>query len=129
MPDRRYRLSDARALVPEVGRVLESLRRSRTVLVDGDLATALSAHAPGNGGGPDGAKVAEAALAFSRGLGELSEMGVILRDLDEGILDFPGRRAGEDVCLCWRDGEDTIEFWHDPDAGFAGRQPVDDQVE
>jgi hypothetical protein len=73
--------------------------------------------------------MAEAALSFSRGLGRLKDLGVILRDLDAGIMDFIGTRAGEDVCLCWRDGEDTIDFWHEVDAGFAGRQPVDDEVE
>jgi hypothetical protein len=127
--ERRYRLSEARALVPEVAALLEELRSARSVLVDEDVATRLAAHAPGNGGGADSTRMAEAALSFSRGLGRLKDLGVILRDLDAGIMDFIGTRAGEDVCLCWRDGEDTIDFWHEVDAGFAGRQPVDDEVE
>ncbi len=129
MAERRYRLSEARALVPEVAGVLEELRGAREVLVDEELAKRLASHAAGNGGGKESTRMAEAALAFSRGLGRLNELGVVLRDLDAGILDFPGTRGGEEVCLCWRDGEESIDFWHEPDAGFAGRQPVDDEVE
>lgn len=129
MAERRYRLSGARALVPEVAQLLEELRSAREVLVDEDLAKRLASHAPGNGGGADSARMAEAALSFSRGLGRLNDLGVILRDLDAGIMDFPGTRAGEEVCLCWREGEESIDFWHHPDAGFSGRQPVDDEIE
>lgn len=129
MGDPRYRLSEARALVPEIAATLEELRAARAVLVDEDLAKQLARHAPGNGGGREATRVAEAALEFSRGLGRLTRLGIVLRDLDAGIIDLPGRRAGQDVQLCWRDGEETIDFWHEPDAGFGARRPVDDEIE
>ena len=50
--------------------------------------------------------------------------GIVLRDLDSGLIDFPSVRDGREIYLCWIDGEDDIEFWHDLDAGFAGRQPL-----
>ena len=55
---------------------------------------------------------------------ELSEVGCQIKDFQIGLIDFTGRHAGRDVCLCWKLGEARIEFWHELDAGFAGRQPV-----
>jgi hypothetical protein len=74
--------------------------------------------------------------AFFRGyyqsLGEelarVGELGGVVKDLESGLVDFPGRRGEEDILLCWKLGEKTIEFWHTAEAGFAGRRPIDDQV-
>lgn len=55
----------------------------------------------------------------------LEELGVVLKDLDLGLLDFPALRDGEDVLLCWRAGEASVEYWHGLDEGFAGRKPID----
>lgn len=58
-------------------------------------------------------------------LAEIDEIGVQVKDLDHGLLDFPCLLDGETVLLCWKQGEKEISFWHTMDAGFAGRQPVD----
>jgi len=55
---------------------------------------------------------------------ELESIGVSLKGLDQGLLDFPSKRFDEDVWLCWKDGETEIKFWHDMDSGFNGRKPV-----
>jgi hypothetical protein len=55
---------------------------------------------------------------------ELTEVGAELKDYQMGLIDFTGRHQGRDVCLCWKLGEDRIAYWHELDAGFAGRQPV-----
>jgi len=55
---------------------------------------------------------------------ELSEVGCELKDYQLGLIDFVGRHDGRDVHLCWKLGEDRINYWHEIDAGFAGRQPV-----
>ena len=47
-----------------------------------------------------------------------------MKDLDRGLLDFPARREGEEILLCWHVGEDEIRFWHGVDEGFAGRKPL-----
>jgi len=60
-------------------------------------------------------------------LGELDAIGVQVKDLDTGLLDFPCRVEGELVLLCWRRGESRIEYWHTLEAGFRGRQPVDER--
>ncbi len=56
---------------------------------------------------------------------ELGELGVVVKDLDLGLLDFPGLRDGEEVELCWQVGEDEVAFWHPLEAGFRGRKPID----
>ena len=55
----------------------------------------------------------------------LEEIGVVVKDPDGGLVDFPARRHGRDVLLCWHVGEDEVSYWHDLEAGFAGRRPVD----
>jgi len=57
-------------------------------------------------------------------LGHLTDMGIVLRDLETGLVDFHALRDGKIVFLCWRRGEDAISFWHDIEAGFAGREPI-----
>lgn len=57
--------------------------------------------------------------------GELTELGVELKGLDPGLVDFPALKDGEIVYLCWRCGEDRIAFWHPLETGFAGRRPVE----
>ena len=60
-------------------------------------------------------------------LRELDDDGIIVRDPERGLIDFPARApSGETYLLCWLDGEDTIEWWHWPDAGFAGRTALTD---
>jgi hypothetical protein len=60
-------------------------------------------------------------------LAEIDAVGVQVKDLDHGLLDFPCRVDDEVVLLCWRMGEPTIEHWHTQEAGFHGRQPVDER--
>ena len=55
---------------------------------------------------------------------ELSQVGCELKDFPTGLVDFIGRHQGRDVCLCWRLGEDKIEYWHELQSGFAGRQTI-----
>jgi hypothetical protein len=54
----------------------------------------------------------------------LAQSGVLLRDLQTGLIDFPALREGKSVYLCWRLGEEAIGYWHDLDSGFAGRRPI-----
>jgi hypothetical protein len=55
---------------------------------------------------------------------EIEDLGIKLRDIDTGLIDFPAKRFGETVFLCWRYGEQTIEFWHSEDEGFASRKQL-----
>ena len=53
------------------------------------------------------------------------ELGVLIKDINIGLLDFPALREGREVYLCWQLGEGEIAFWHEVDSGYAGRQPID----
>ncbi len=55
----------------------------------------------------------------------LEETGVMLKSVDEGLLDFPSKRFDEEVWLCWKAGEEEIKFWHGKDEGFMGRKPLE----
>ena len=66
--------------------------------------------------------LADVALAC---VDRLEELGVVLKDLDLGLLDFPSVRDGEDVLLCWQVGEEAVTSWHGLEEGFAGRKPID----
>jgi hypothetical protein len=101
------------------------------------LAVATARHArvaskiAGNGGGVRPHEVDELQAAMDaeaagvvRCVERLHELGVLVKDLDEGLVDFPALRDGEEVLLCWRLGEDEIAFWHTLEDGFAGRRPL-----
>ena len=55
---------------------------------------------------------------------DLESMGVMLKSIDEGLLDFPSKRFDDEVWLCWKHGETEIKFWHEKDSGFGGRKPI-----
>ena len=54
----------------------------------------------------------------------IHELGAVVKDLDDGLVDFPARVEGEEAFLCWRLGEEEIGYWHGLDEGFAGRKPL-----
>ncbi|MCQ3935627.1 MAG: DUF2203 domain-containing protein [Chloroflexi bacterium] len=55
----------------------------------------------------------------------LQDMGIEVKDLTVGLVDFPAQRNGRTIYLCWKYGEESVRFWHEIEAGFAGRQPID----
>jgi hypothetical protein len=61
-------------------------------------------------------------------LSKVKDLGGEVKDMDTGLVDFPGKRGEEEILLCWRLGEKSLGFWHTAEAGFAGRRPIDDQV-
>jgi hypothetical protein len=101
------------------------------------LGTALERHEQlqtvvgGNGGDLPPAELAEAAAAvdaerraLERSIERIVELGVQVKDLELGLVDFPALRGSDEVLLCWRLGEDEVRFWHGLEEGFAGRKPL-----
>jgi hypothetical protein len=93
----------------------------------------VQARVAGNGGGLDPARVrqlqeqvAEAGSAVATVVAELEALGVQVKDLDQGLVDFPAQHPEHDepVLLCWRLGEDDVAYWHGLEEGFAGRKPL-----
>ena len=124
--ERHYTLEEASKLLPHVVELLERMRAARDRLGDREAREALSEAGPTNGGGDAGRTVSEGFLELRDTITELRELEAVLRDLDRGLLDFPSLRDGREIYLCWQEGEEAIEYWHDPEAGFAGRRRLDD---
>ena len=124
--ERHYTLAEASELLPRVVELVERMRSARDRLGDREAREALSEAGPTNGGGDPGRTVSEGFVELRDSMAELQKLDVVLRDLDRALLDFPSLRDGREVYLCWQEGEDAIEYWHEPEAGFAGRQPLDD---
>jgi hypothetical protein len=123
---RHYSPEEASALLPRVSELLERMRAARDRLGDADARAALAEAGQSNGGGEPGKVVSEGFLELRQSMLELQEHGIVLRDLDRGLVDFPALREGREVYLCWEEGEPEIGYWHEPDAGFAGRRPLVD---
>jgi hypothetical protein len=121
---RHYSLEEANAALPRVGELLTALRSASERLGDREAREALGEAAPGNGGGEPGRTVSEAFLELREATAELRADEIVLRDLGRGLIDFPSLRDGEEIYLCWEEGEPEIAFWHEPETGFAGRRPL-----
>ena len=81
---------------------------------------------PMDGFSPYGAEYVNSVSRLLFLLHQVKDMGVLLKDVEQGLCDFPYMKEGRVVYLCWRLGEDSIEYWHDIEAGFAGREPLDE---
>ena len=121
---RHYTLEEANAALGWVQNVITTLRSAREGLSDEEAREALAEAGPQNGGGDPGRVVSEAFLQLRDALARLQDAEVVLRDLDRGLIDFPAIRDDREVYLCWLEGEDEIGYWHDLEAGFAGREPL-----
>jgi hypothetical protein len=122
-----FSVEEANALLPTVRGILESLQRAhRRLLVYREAAQRAAEGAEQGGGGmADGARYVNLLTKLASRIGELESLGVQLKDYERGLIDFPSLRDGRVVLLCWHLGEgDQVEWWHDVDAGFAGRQPL-----
>ena len=124
--ERHYTLEQANAVRGWVTERVTWISDARNELVTlGDRATeAINGLDPDDGGSYPGRDVARPLVELSRAVGELEAVDVVLRDVDRGLVDFPSLRDGEEVYLCWLLDEREIGYWHVPEAGFAGRQPL-----
>ena len=130
---RYFTRDEAEALLPRLEPVLREMRDLRARLVETERQIeALLVKMRGNGHAHQGELAAlratsqETIAAIETRMREINEQGVLVKDLEMGLIDFPARRAGEDVLLCWRLGEPRIAWWHSVEGGFAARQPLDD---
>lgn len=129
---RHFTPEEANAALADVRPLVEQMVAHRRAHVEAQARQEeLEGRIRGNGGGIPPAELAEAAGEVDREARELAhtinaltELGVEVKDIDEGLVDFPALRHGETVLLCWRLGEDDIGYWHTPDDGFAGRRPL-----
>ncbi len=123
--EKHYTREEARSLLPRVRTWLERLVELRGQL--GPLEKRLDGlrSAGADVGGDPVNKWIRALAAIRQILVEFHEREIQIKDLDRGLIDFPAIIDGKEVFLCWEQGEDDIEFWHDLDAGYAGRERLD----
>jgi hypothetical protein len=124
--DRHFTREEAEALLATVEPMLRELRTARDRLTDAEAHQLLADVAPSNGGGAPGRVVGEGFLEVRRLLTGIQELGIVIRDIDRGLIDFPAIIGSEEVYLCWQLDEDGIAWWHDVESGFGGRQPLDE---
>ena len=130
--DRIFTPEEANALLPEVRPIVEEMVRERRELnAAQERQEELEATIRGNGGDIEPSRVGELegevqshAAAIAACLHRIHDLGVQVKDLDTGLVDFPAEREGEIVLLCWQLGEDEIAYWHRVEDGFAGRRPL-----
>ncbi|HZM99398.1 MAG TPA: DUF2203 domain-containing protein [Pyrinomonadaceae bacterium] len=122
-----FTLQEANALLPNVRIILAKIQRAHRKLVHyrEEAKKAAAAAEQGGGGIESGVAYAAVLTELTVQLSELETLGVQLKDFERGLIDFPSLRDGRVVLLCWQLGEgDELEWWHDVDAGFAGRTPL-----
>ena len=133
MAERHFTPEEANALLEQVRPVAESLvAHRRAFTVAAARRARLTQRISGNGGDFDPQEPSELdeqlqreAEAVAGAVEELQALGVLVKDLDRGLVDFPALRDGEVVLLCWQVGEGEVAYWHGLEEGFAGRKPLD----
>jgi hypothetical protein len=123
--ERHFTRAEANALLPKLTAMLDRLREAKDDLTDSEAHEALSEAAPSNGGGEQGKQVGVAFLEVRRLLETIEQSGIVLRDIDRGLVDFPAVLDGLEVYLCWELGEEEVGYWHDLETGYGGREPLD----
>ena len=121
-----FSVDEANAMLPEIAPKLESIRKLyakiNSMRDDARLAAAGSEF---GGGMRGGTAYVNALYKVGKLTTEIHEAGVELKDYERGLIDFPSMRGDRMILLCWQLGEgDEVAWWHEPEAGFAGRQPL-----
>ena len=120
--ERRFSVEEANAELDELRVRLPRLREARQRLIDSSERIAAAVEI--DGGGVAGTDWFQAQEGLKAELLWLADRGVLLRDPDTGLVDFPADREGRRVFLCWRLGEDNVAWFHEEGSGFAGRRPL-----
>src|SRR6186997_3541697 len=126
---RYFGIDEANGLVSDVRPVLEELRDDRERVAE--VQAVLQRERENNGSGEHAEElsqreqeVREVVRRMQRDVAQIDAWGITLRDIPSGLIDFPALANGRPIWLCWRLGEDDIEWWHETNVGFDGRQPL-----
>jgi hypothetical protein len=122
-----FTIEEANSLLQSVRPIVKSIQRSHRRLISFQKTAKHAAEGAENGGGgmTQGPRYANLLIELSLSAGQLESLGVQLKDYSQGLIDFPSMREGRVVLLCWKADEgDQLEWWHDVETGFGGRQPL-----
>ena len=120
-----FTVDEANALLPQVRKLVEEMLalRQTALAMRPDVWPVLE-KAVGNGGSRKAGELLEIFKKFEGIIAQLRGLGCELKGIEQGLVDFPAIMHGRQVYLCWQYNEPEIAFWHDIEAGFAGRQPL-----
>jgi hypothetical protein len=121
---KHYTREEARLLLPKLRRWLEQLGELRGELEQNDRRLSGMMTSGQDTGGSLVNKSVKLAGGIRQLLQEFEEREIVIKDLERGLVDFPSFIGGKEVFLCWEKDEEDVEFWHDIDSGFAGREPL-----
>ncbi|MDB6111831.1 MAG: hypothetical protein JWR69_3581 [Pedosphaera sp.] len=121
---KHYTREEARGLLPTVRQWLERLNQLRVELDQSDRRLAGLVPAGNDSGGESVNKSVRLLAEIKELLQKFQDREIIIKDLPRGLVDFPALVGGKEVFLCWEKDEEDIEFWHDIDSGYAGREPL-----
>src|SRR5687768_5379393 len=126
-----FSIEEANALIPAIAEIMTRVRERKQELDRyQEQVNEIGAKARGNGHTRQSslrkneADARRAADALNKAIEEVTALGIEVKDLEQGLVDFPHERDGKIVYLCWRLGEPSIGWWHEIEAGFRGRQPL-----
>lgn len=122
-----FTVAEANSLLPSVRPIVKAIQLAHRRVLSYQQAAKEAAQGAEYGGGglAAGAQYARLLVDLSLHAGQLETLGIQLKDYRQGLIDFPSMRDGRVVLLCWKADEgDQLEWWHDVEAGFAGRQPL-----
>ena len=108
-----------RPMLDEMMRIGEKIRAHQPEL------WIMAQKSAGNGGNPELSKLLRDFDRLDELIHKIQELGIHIKDLTIGLIDFSALHEGREVYLCWRSGEGDIEYWHEVEAGFSGRQLID----
>ena len=120
--DKHYTRDEARALLPQVRKWLERLNRLRKDLERFDKRIGGLAEQGSDTGGKTVNEWIRTQADMQEILAEFQRRRIIVKDLERGMIDFPAIIGGNEVFLCWEQDEEDIEFWHDLETGYGGRE-------
>jgi hypothetical protein len=125
-----YTVEEARSLVETLRPWLLEMRKlRREIAAETEALRKLTPEMRGNGHAPEVAqregRIADCVEAIGRRLAQIDELGIEVKDLETGLVDFYSLRDGKVIFLCWAVDEPTVAYWHDLTAGFRGRQPLE----
>jgi hypothetical protein len=125
--EKLFTLDEAQRLIPRLRKLLARMigERERLLEMRSEIDAARE-NAAFNGGSVVGPRYLQHMIRFSEAIQEIEILGVHVKDLSTGLVDFPYQLDGRVVYLCWKPDEDEIGWWHETDSGFAGRQPLSD---
>lgn len=122
MPEKRYSIAEANALLPYLAPTLIELRHKADEAAR--INRVIERASSGNGGSPEHERWARVLARTKELIERLGEWEIELRDLESGLVDFPTVIEDSDAYLCWRLGEPEVAHWHRRDEGFRGRRPL-----